>query len=200
MPPVIEGIFIGFGTAFIIGPVFFTLLKNSLEGNKINGVLTALGILTSDLLAAMFCLYFSREFLINYVNQTSFKIVGCIILFVFGISFYFKPHNFTRDEGNNTNSIRPFFQGFSINFINPSVFVIWIGFIALANQRFNTSFEIHSFIIGILIGIFSTDLIKVFGASIIAKKLSPHWMNRLFKLMGIFLILAAIFVGYQVVL
>ena len=62
MNPIIQGLFIGLGTSFIIGPVFFTLIKNSLQGSKLNGILTAFGILVSDIFVAFICLVFSKEF------------------------------------------------------------------------------------------------------------------------------------------
>ena len=74
MNPIFKGLLIGLGTAFVVGPVFFTLLKNSIQGTKFNGFLTAFGILISDILVALICLLFSREFLslINHLHPYTY--------------------------------------------------------------------------------------------------------------------------------
>jgi len=85
-------------------------------------------------------------------------------------------------------------QGFTVNFINPAVFVIWIGFVTIAEQTFTESYHIYWFIFGILIGIFTTDVMKVFGASFIADYLNPKNLISLSKIIGMLLILFSIIV------
>lgn len=190
MNPIFKGLFVGFGTAFIIGPVFFTLIKNSIQGSKLNGILTAFGILISDILVALICVVFSKEFLINYVNQTASQLIGALIIALFGFSILFKPMKIVDNQNNlsSKKSIKPIAQGFSINFINPAVFIIWIGFITLAEQTFTEQKEVNGFIFGILLGIFSTDLLKVFGATFLTRYLKQSNLDLLSKIIGILLI------------
>jgi threonine/homoserine/homoserine lactone efflux protein len=191
MNPIFKGLFVGFGTAFIIGPVFFTLIKNSIQGNKLYGILTAFGILISDILVALICVIFSKEFLFNYVNLMSSQLIGALIIAFFGISILTKPMQImnNQDQMPNKKKIKPLVQGFSINFINPAVFVIWIGFITLADQTFTEQKDVNGFISGILLGIFSTDLIKVFGATFLTRYLKQSNLDLLSKIIGILLIL-----------
>jgi threonine/homoserine/homoserine lactone efflux protein len=193
MSPVIQGLLIGLGTSFIIGPVFFTLIKNSIQGSKSNGFLTAIGILVSDILVAFICLIFSKEFLINYVNQTSSQLLGASILAFFGVSFFLKPVQISNDPKHQKpkNAIKSLMQGFSINFINPAVFIIWIGFITLAEQSFSYPTKVYWFIFGILMGIFSTDIIKVLGASFIMQYLNPKKLIVISRIIGLFLLLSS---------
>ena len=190
MNPIFKGLFVGFGTAFIIGPVFFTLIKNSIQGSKLNGFLTAFGILISDILVALICVVFSKEFLINYVNLMSSQLIGALIIAFFGISILTKPMQImnNQDQMPNKKTIKALAQGFSINFINPAVFVIWIGFVTLAEQTFTEQKDVNSFISGILLGIFSTDLIKVFGATFLTRYLKQSNLDLLSKIIGILLI------------
>ena len=193
MNPIFKGLLIGLGTAFVVGPVFFTLLKNSIQVTKFNGFLTAFGILIRDILVALICLLFSREFLANYVNQTSFQLIGAMIIAFFGIAILYKPIQIASNPGqtSKSKSIKPLAQGFSINFINPSVFLIWIGFITLAEQTYTEQIEVYKFIIGILLGIFSTDLLKVLGASFLTKYLNQRNLDLLSKVIGILLLVFA---------
>ena len=94
-----------------------------------------------------------------------------------------------QDQMPNKKTIKPLAQGFSINFINPAVFVIWIGFITLADQTFTEQKDVNGFIFGILLGIFSTDLIKVFGATFLTRYLKQSNLDLLSKIIGILLIL-----------
>ena len=190
MNPIFKGLFVGFGTAFIIGPVFFTLIKNSIQGSKLDGFLTAFGILISDILVALICVVFSKEFLINYVNLMSSQLIGALIIAFFGISILTKPMQImnNQDQMPNKKTIKALAQGFSINFINPAVFVIWIGFVTLAEQTFTEQKDVNSFISGILLGIFSTDLIKVFGATFLTRYLKQSNLDLLSKIIGILLI------------
>jgi threonine/homoserine/homoserine lactone efflux protein len=193
MNPILKGLLIGFGTAFIVGPVFFTLLRNSIQGTKFNGFLTAFGILISDVIVSLICLLFSREFLANYVNQTSFQLIGALIIAFFGFAILYKPIQIASNprQTSKSKSIKPLVQGFSINFINPSVFVIWIGFITLAEQTYIEQIEVYKFIIGILLGIFSTDILKVLGASFLTNYLNQRNLDLLSKVIGILLLVFA---------
>lgn len=190
MNPILKGLLIGFGTSLFVGPVFFTLLKNSIQESKFNGFITALGIIISDILVALICLIFSKEFLVNYVNQTSFQIISALIIAFFGITILYKPIQIVSNsaQSSKSKSIKPLAQGFSINFINPSVFVIWIGFITLARQTFTGQIDVYKFIIGILLGIFSTDLLKVIGASFLTNHINQHNLDLLSKVIGILLL------------
>ncbi|MDG1724857.1 MAG: LysE family transporter [Bacteroidia bacterium] len=190
MNPILKGLLIGFGTSLFVGPVFFTLLKNSIQESKFNGFITALGIIISDILVALICLIFSKEFLVNYVNQTSFQIISALIIAFFGITILYKPIQIVSNsaQSSKSKSIKPLAQGFSINFINPSVFVIWIGFITLARQTFTGQIDVYKFIIGILLGIFSTDLLKVIGASFLTNYINQHNLDLLSKVIGILLL------------
>ena len=190
MNPILKGLLIGFGTSLFVGPVFFTLLKNSIQESKFNGFITALGIIISDILVALICLIFSKEFLVNYVNQTSFQIISALIIAFFGITILYKPIQIVSNsaQSSKSKSIKPLAQGFSINFINPSVFVIWIGFITLARQTFTGQIDVYKFIIGILLGIFSTDLLKVIGASFLTNHINQHNLDLLSNVIGILLL------------
>ena len=118
------------GTAFILGPVFFTLLRNSLQKGVKDGLITALGIVVSDIAVAGICYYFAGSFLGQYVELPIVKFIAAAILISFGISFIRKPIN--EISGNPIQATRgrfkSFAQGFIVNFANPAVFLLWIAF------------------------------------------------------------------------
>ena len=54
----LHGLLLGLGTAVLLGPVFMTLLRNSLQYGVKNGILTAIGIEIKSLYAILMILIF----------------------------------------------------------------------------------------------------------------------------------------------
>ena len=84
----LHGLLLGLGTAVLLGPVFMTLLRNSLQYGIKNGILTAIGILSSDVLVVSICYTITGDFLKYYVNSPGVKLLGALILIGFGDIFY----------------------------------------------------------------------------------------------------------------
>lgn len=201
MNSIFNGLLIGFGTAFILGPVFFTLLKNSHNFGIKGGIFTALGILVSDIFVVAICYYFTGDILDKYIHQPWLKWAAACVLFILGYRFVTQPA--VNKESNAASQItnpllKSFIQGFLVNFVNPAVFVIWITFIGFAKADYaddNTAF--WSFILGILLGIFSTDIIKSFAADYVTSKIKNKFFEYIFKSLGVILILMALRLCYM---
>ncbi len=196
----LHGLLLGLGTAVLLGPVFMTLLRNSLQYGIKNGILTAIGILSSDVLVVSICYTITGDFLKYYVNSPGVKLLGALILIGFGISFIHSKrtnvHNSTAEMHLN-GKWKSFSQGFLVNFANPTVFVIWIGFITIAESDYSASLERVIFLLGILLGIFLTDIAKAIGAHYISNLLTNYNLNYVYLLLGSCLILLGCFLGYQ---
>lgn len=195
---ILKGILIGLGTVIFIGPVFFTLLKNSMQRGLASGILTALGILVSDIAVAIICYYIAADFINEYVNHPYTKFIGAAILISFGLAFYFRP---IKDLTNETLAagkgyLKSFLQGFLVNFANPTVFVIWIGFVAIGQSLYNTSVDLNLYIIGILLGIFFTDASKAIGAAYLSKYIRSNRLSFIYKIIGIVIFSVGIYLAY----
>jgi len=187
------------GTAFILGPVFFTLLRNSLQKGVKDGLITALGIVVSDIAVAGICYYFAGSFLGQYVELPIVKFIAAAILISFGVSFIRKPIN--EISGNPIQATRgrftSFAQGFIVNFANPAVFLLWIAFITLAKSTYSSPADISIYLIGILLGVFITDAGKALGAARLAPYLKSSWLKKIFKVLGVGLLGVASYLIYQ---
>jgi threonine/homoserine/homoserine lactone efflux protein len=193
--PILKGLLIGLSTAFILGPVFFTLLRNSLQKSVLHGILTALGILVSDILVAAICYLFAGPILSKYVELPILKLVAAGILLFFSFTFIRNP---IQDKAklvfdNSRAKLTSFGQGFIVNFANPAVFLLWITFIASGKSSYSTLTENLIYILGILIGVFTTDFLKALGAAKLAPLLSSSVIRVLFKLLGIILIIISLY-------
>src|SRR6201994_4395064 len=87
---IISGIGFGFVLTFLTGPVFFALIKTSIEKGFQAGVALALGVVCSDMVFVGAILFGSQY--IDVAPQTKIYagVVGSIILASIGIYYIFK--------------------------------------------------------------------------------------------------------------
>lgn len=183
------GILFGISTILFIGPVFFLLLKSSIDESKEAGFSVALGIIVSDILCLYLCSYFA-PFFQKQQNLQIAAVLGSILLLVMGISYIKSKYKVQSKKKFTNRSFMNFFtKGFLINFVNPFVFAVWLGFIIYANKTFSTQYDRVTFHTGILVGIFSTDILKVFLAQPIKTKLTPKLMEKIYKIIGVILLI-----------
>lgn len=187
--PVLQGLLLGFGTAFLLGPVFFTLLKNAIQFGRNAGIATALGIIVSDILVIFICFLATASLLESIKTEPLVKIIGASILLSMGIRFVFWPSVIDPDvkQTEQHGYFGYFLQGFLVNGVNPFVFVVWIGFIAIGKNKFDEN-GIILFLISILFGIFITDVIKSALAPRIKPLLKTEYLNKAYQIIGFILI------------
>src|SRR5882762_3516600 len=87
---VIRGIGVGLVLTFLTGPVFFALIKTSIEKGFHAGVSLALGVVCSDVVFVGAILFGSQYFDISNHTKTIAGVVGSIILFTVGVYYLFK--------------------------------------------------------------------------------------------------------------
>lgn len=190
---IFEGFILGFSTIIFIGPVFFYLLKTTLEKGVKFGIMVALGIIVSDILCAAICSTGISSFLTDPGNQNYIAISGGSILLLLGLKYIIKPvAKQNPDKPISSNLLSVFTQGFLINFINPFVFMVWIGFIVYGESNTPNTTSLVLFIIAILIGIFASDIFKIFISSRIRKYLEPKYLSVVFRVIGVILVLFSI--------
>ncbi|MGB0888037.1 MAG: LysE family translocator [Vicingaceae bacterium] len=200
-----HGFLIGLGFIIFFGPVFFYLLKNALEKGFWVGFFISLGIVIGDLACLIICSFGAVPFFNNPNNQFWIGIIGSAILLGLGVKFLVKPETKTKSSKSNilkkvtkTNYASYFMQGFLLNFVNPFVFVIWIGIIGYAETEYGYGEDMFAFLLATLLGIFSTDILKAYFAHKIKKFLTKKFMRNLSRVFGIVLIVFGIRVIFYV--
>lgn len=195
MSALLHGFLVGLGFIIFLGPVFFYLLKNSLEKGFWVGFFIALGIVMGDLVCLVICSFGAVPFFNNPDNQFWIGIIGSLILLGLGIKFLIKPETKTKSPESpipqkisKTNYVSYLVQGFLINFINPFVFIIWIGIIGYAETEYDYGKDMLAFFTAVLLGIFSTDLLKAYFAHKIKKFLTKRFMRNISRVFGVILI------------
>lgn len=180
----INGIGVGIVLSFLTGPVFFSLIKTSVEKGFRAGASLAIGVFLSDLGYILVALYGARNIELTPTIKLYMGIFGS--LFLIAIGTYYLVKKKTHDY--NAETVVPsktgyFIKGFLMNTLNPFVLVYWIGVISfLTLDDGLKKEEMLGFFLAALLTIVSSDITKAYVASRIRHMLSPAvllWMNRI---------------------
>lgn len=187
----LEGMGMGLVLSFIIGPVFFALIQNSLENGFRHSVFMALGILLSDSIFVIIT-YFGVSFLIGNI---AFKIilgyVGGMILIGIGWATLRKKVMKKPVSGNFliARKRKGFLKGLGLNGINPFVLLFWISVAGLVHLK--SSFDALDkvvFYLALMITVFSFDLFKAYMAQSLRHHLTSNLMLKMNRTVGILLV------------
>ncbi len=196
----IEGYGIGLAMVILIGPVFFTLLKSTLQNGIGSGMSVALGIFFSDVLCVGLCAFGAISFVRNPDNRLWLTVAGAIVLFALGMKYVIRP---TIAAGEQvilrTRDYPAFFaKGFLINFLNPFVFAIWIGIFSYGRSKFDISYDLAGFLGAALLGILTTDTLKVLFAHRIKRFIRPDYLLPVYRVIGVILILFSLRLAFSI--
>lgn len=188
--------FIGFFMAFMIGPVFFVLIKTSILKGARAAIVFDLGVIVGDIAFMLIAYYGSRNLLEKIKDDPRLFIVGGLVLIIYGLISYLDKNNKKEAEENqevkipvNNNYMRLFFNGFFLNFINIGVLLFWLGMIVVIGPQLDMNpTRILYYFGAVLVGYFITDLGKILLAKQLKNKMTPIVIYRIKKTMGILLI------------
>jgi len=195
---VISGIGFGLVLTFLTGPVFFALIKTSLEKGFHAGVALALGVVSSDMVFVGAILFGSQYFDITPSDKIYAGIIGSTILAAIGIYYIFKKAEITYKNTVPTrvNHAGYFLKGFVMCIFNPTILLHWTVVIGAASTVYhigvhNRGLKIGTMFLTILVMQFGMDTTKAFYADKLRAKISVKFIHRLNEVAGIALIIAA---------
>src|SRR5688500_16285059 len=198
MDVILNGIISGLILAFLIGPVFFTIIQTSIERGFGSGAFVAVGVSLSD------AFYISLTYLGVYqiFDQGSFReylaYFGGIVLLVFGAYYLFVKSRKVSQPGlaevRANNAWRLVGKGFVINGLSPMVLIFWLGTVGIATTKFgySTPQKAIPFFASIVSTVFITDLLKAKLADKLRRLLTPHFIRRLNLVLGFVLLVFGI--------
>ncbi len=193
MTIVLKGIQLGFLLAFLVGPVFFTIIQTSVEKGFWNGALVALGVSISDILYVTICYFGLFQFLNAPSSKTNMAYAGGGILVAFGLYHLIVKARRSKTEFHSAEEKRPLkyiLKGFIINGITPMVFIFWIGTISIATIDFgySTGFEFFVFFTALLITVLGIDIAKAFLADKLRRLVTHKFLVIMNIVVGVCLI------------
>lgn len=201
---IISGIGFGFVLTFLTGPVFFALIKTSIEKGFQAGVALALGVVCSDMVFVGAILFGSQYIDVTPQTKIYAGIVGSIILTTIGIYYIFKKA--TVDFKTSVPAKMQFHhrfgyivKGFLMCIFNPTILFHWTVVIGAASTVYhegvaNRGLKIGVMFLTILLVQFGMDTIKAFYADKLRARISVKFIHRLNEVAGIALIIAALII------
>jgi threonine/homoserine/homoserine lactone efflux protein len=196
--PLFEGIIIGLTMAVMLGPALFALLQTSILRGTRAGVILASGIFLSDLVVVV-CSYLGAAQLLNQGKKSLVVgLIGGTILIIFGIVTFTKKvqisdSNNLIEQKRLPGPLTYLVKGFFLNFANPFVWFFWFTVMMGISGTYGSEFSaVSAFFGGVLITIYSTDVLKVFIASRIKKYLTIKILNLVNYIVGILLVVFGI--------
>jgi threonine/homoserine/homoserine lactone efflux protein len=198
MDIVFNGVKFGIVLAFLIGPVFFTIIQTSIERGFWRGALVSLGVSFSDTVYVAICYLGLFQFLNDDKFRSNMAYVGGAILILFGLYHLLvksrKAHAITVKTENEVRSIKYFVKGFVINGVSPMVLIFWIGTLSVAtvDMGYSKGYELIMFFAALLITVLATDLLKAFLADKLRVLITHRFLMIMNVLVGICLIVFGI--------
>lgn len=191
-----EAFLIGFFISFMIGPVFFVLIKTSILKGARAAIVFDLGVVLGDIVFMLMAYFGSRKMLEQIKDDPRLFIVGGVVLIIYGLISYLDKNNKKEAEEENTEVkiplksmyLRLFFKGFFLNFINIGVLLFWLGMIVVIGPTLDMNpSKILYYFGAVLVGYFVTDLGKIALAKQLKNRMTPIVTYRIKKSMGIIL-------------
>jgi threonine/homoserine/homoserine lactone efflux protein len=190
---IISGLTLGCILALSVGPVIFTVIKQSLNNGHTGGLSFVTGVWVSDIILVVISNAFSAlvaELLAEYGNVIGY--IGSGFLVVIGIYYlFFKKVTLRTDAEGNAIKFRKreilkiMSSGFFLNTLNPSVFFFWLGTAsAFSKYSFNQRLLIFSVCLALNI---AADILKVMLAGKLRNKLTLHNISLINKISGVIL-------------
>ncbi len=190
-----KGLLFGMGLMLAMGPVFFTIIQTSLQRGFRTAILVATGVMLSD----TFYVALASFGLSQFLNSEEFKLFlalgGGVIMFGYGLVLFFRKVETSafNDVGWDGNALKYLVKGWLINFLNPFVFVFWIGVAGLAQVDYgNAHFDKFSFFSGIIVMVYTSDIIKSYLANRLRSIVTTSVISRFNKVLGVFLIVSGL--------
>ena len=187
-----KGLALGLLLSISVGPVIFSIIKQSLNNGYKGGFAFVAGVSASDLSIVLLANLFTQMVanLLDY--KVPIGIGGSALLIALGIYVTFFKKVVVNQEGlqvieiETHQYVKIFLSGYFMNMLNPSVIGFWL--------VTSTTIMVHPFdyrltvYLTCLIFVLASDIFKVVLADKIRNKLTPHNLHIINRISGMILI------------
>jgi threonine/homoserine/homoserine lactone efflux protein len=201
----LKGLLLGFFLALSVGPVIFTIIKQSLNNGREGGFSFIVGVWASDIFLVVLSNAFSEIVTTMLEYKKTIGYVGSIFLLGMGIYFvFFKKVTFRKDADGKSIRFRKrdfakiFSSGFLINTLNPSVMLFWLVNATAFSISHTWSQRMMIFTTCLFVNMLA-DIAKVLLAGKLRNKLTLKNLSIINKVSGSILIGFALVLLYGIV-
>jgi threonine/homoserine/homoserine lactone efflux protein len=187
-----KGLTLGLLLSISVGPVIFSILKQSINNGVKGGLAFVLGVSISDCSLAVLSNFFTELFAEFLERKTEIGIIGSTFLISVGIYFLFFKKVKVNEEGKQIIKTRKrdylklVLAGFFMNTLNPAIIIFWL---TTSTAFISNTLEERILIFGIALGfVLATDILKVVLAGKLRRRLTPKNIHLINRINGIILI------------
>lgn len=189
---ILKGVAMGLLLVISVGPVVFTVLKQSINNGKAGGFSFVAGVWISDFLLIVLSNLFSELVTMILDFKMQIGIVGSAFLIGMGIFYiFFKRINIHPEEITiplkSSDHARIALQGFLLNTLNPAVIAFWLTAATAIAVSHTIRDRIIIFSTALIFNI-SADVVKVRLAGKLRKKLTVKNIRLVNKISGLILL------------
>ena len=199
-----SGILLGLFLSVLIGPVFFVLIETSIRRGMRDAIFVDVGVLLADVLY-LFLAYFSAERIMIWLEKYEFlKFVGAGVIIAYGLYTIISKkspqvtQNIDLKQLKRPNAFGLISKGVALNAMNPAVLAYWLFVCTYQVKGHNIQgVNVVIFFVVCLGTMFLIDMLKIYFASKLKKKLTPKNIATVSVVVGAILIFIGVGLCFQ---
>ncbi len=201
---VLYALVLGFTLSFMVGPVFFVLIETSLTKGAKKAIIFDAGVILADILFIGLT-FFGSSYLKEIENYSYIYLVGGVLVVGYGVynlinaSRKKKQLNFDDEiPQKNAKWYVYLLKGFFLNFLNVGVLAWWLTTMLVVSGSVNHDPVLMLVYFAVtVVTYFMVDLVKIFFAHKLKKKLTPTVLVKIERAIGVLLIAFGVFLGLR---
>ena len=187
-----KGTTLGLLLSIAVGPVIFSILKQSINNGVKGGLAFVIGVSLSDITLAVVSNFVTELFAEFIERKTEIGIIGSTFLISVGIYFLFFKKVKVNEEGKQIirsrkrDYLKLLIAGFFMNILNPAIIIFWLTTsTAFISHTLNERFIIFGLALCL---VFAGDILKVILAGKLRKRLTLKNIQLINRINGVILI------------
>ena len=191
---ILKGLAMGLLLVISVGPVIFTIIKQSINNGKEGGFSFVLCVWASDILLVLLSNVFSELVTRLMDFKKPIGIAGSLFLIAMGVYYLFfkkvplHPEDVSLPPLKASDHAKIAIQGFLLNTLNPAVIAFWLTAATAIAVTHTIRERIIIFSTTLLINM-SADVAKVRLAGKLRSKLTVHNIRLINKISGLILLI-----------
>ncbi|HEU5366145.1 MAG TPA: LysE family transporter [Hanamia sp.] len=189
---ILKGLAMGLLLVISVGPVIFTIIKQSINNGRPGGFSFVIGVWISDFLLVVLSNLFSELVTTLLDFKVQIGIAGSAFLISMGIYYIFfkkvhiHPEDLALPPLKSSDHAKIAIQGFLLNTLNPAVMAFWLTAATAIAVSHSIRDRIIIFATALILNM-SADIVKVSVAGKLSKKLTIKNIRLINKISGLIL-------------